>query len=257
MTHAPASSLASLRRRIARLERQRPPAEQAHVTTGHAAIDAALGGGLALGRLHELFAAEPDDAGAAAGTAVMLACLAARDGPVVWLREADAERQARLHGPGLAELGLDPARLILGVPTAPLDLLRAAAEVVRCAPAAVAVIELWRQPRALDLTASRRLAVAAEGSGVTALLLRIAAEPTPSAAQTRWRVAAAPSAALAAEAPGRPAFDLELVRQRRGPEGQRWQVEWNRDARILIPATAPFSGAVVPLAEHRPAAAGG
>lgn len=257
MTHDSASSLASLRRRIARLERQRPASEATRVATGHAGIDAALGGGMALGRLHEAYAAAPDDAGAGTGFAALLATIMARDGPVVWLREHEAQGRARLHGPGLAELGLDPARLVLGVPGSSLDLLRAAADVVRCSAVGVAVIELWRQPRPLDLTATRRLAVAAEASGVTALLLRIAAELTPSAAQTRWRVGAAPSLALDAGVPGHPAFNLELTRQRGGPEGLAWHVEWNRDARTLADAAAPLSGGVVPLAEHRPAAAWG
>ena len=257
MANAPASSLASLRRRIARLERQRPAHMAPCAATGHAGIDAALNGGLAPGRLHEAFAASAGDAAAATGFATALACLAAQEGPVVWLREAEAEVHGRLYGPGLAELGLDPARLVLGVPATPLDLLRAAVDVVRCAHVAVAVIELWRAPRPLDLTASRRLAVAAETSGVTVLLLRIAAEPAPSVAQTRWRVAAAPSLALDAGAPGSSAFDLELMRQRGGPEGLRWQVEWNRDTRTFVDAAAPLLGAVVPLAEHRPLAVGG
>src|SRR5690242_5502014 len=132
MTHDSASSLASLRRRIARLERQRPASEATRVATGHAGIDAALGGGMALGRLHEAYAAAPDDEGAATGFAALLATIMARDGPVVWLREHEAQGRARLHGPGLAELGLDPARLVLGVPGSSLDLLRAAADVVRC-----------------------------------------------------------------------------------------------------------------------------
>jgi len=256
MTPASASSLASLRRRIARLERQRPSHAIERIATGHAGIDAALGGGLALGRLHEIFAAETGDAGAASGFAGALACLAAPVGPVVWLREAEAQARAPLHGPGFAELGLDPARLVIGVPETPLDLLRAAADVVRCDAVSIAMIELWRQPRALDLTASRRLAVAAENSGVTVFLLRIAAQPGPSVAQTRWRAAAAPSQALEAEAPGRPAFDLELMRQRGGPEGLYWRVEWNRDTLGLAPA-APFPGAVVSLVEHRSVAAVG
>lgn len=257
MTHAPASSLASLRRRIAHLEQRRPASDWPRASTGHAGIDGALGGGVALGRLHEVFAADPADAGAAAGFATMLATLTADDGPVVWLREAEAEDRACLHGPGLAELGLDPARLVLAVPRTPLDLLRAAADVIRCVAARVTVIELWRTPRSLDLTASRRLAIAAESSGVTALMLRVAAQPSPSAAQTRWQVTAAPSLALDAGAPGRSAFNLELMRQRGGPEGRRWQVEWNRDSRIFIDAAAPLLGAVVPLAEHRPLAVGG
>jgi protein ImuA len=256
MIPASASSLASLRRRIARLERQQPSHAIERIATGHAGIDAALGGGLARGRLHEIFAAEAGDAGAASGFAGVFARLAAPAGPVVWLREAEAQACAPLHGPGLAELGLDPARLVIGAPETPLDLLRAAADVARCPAVSIALIELWRQPRILDLTASRRLAVAAEHSGVTVLLLRIAARPGPSVAQTRWRVAAAPSTALEANAPGPPALDLELMRQRGGPEGLRWRVEWNRDTPGLTPA-APLPGAVVPLVEHRPVAAVG
>jgi protein ImuA len=64
---------------------------------------------------------------------------------------------------------------------------------------------------------------------VTVLVLRIAGEVQPSAADTRWRVAAAPSIALEAEAPGAPMFDLELLRRRAGPPAGPWRVEWNRD----------------------------
>ena len=246
-------SLSALRRRIAAIERRPPSDPLARVPLGIDAVDAALGGGIARARLHELFAAEPGDAGAASGFAAMLAARLAGDGPIVWLREEGAERKARLHAPGLAELGLDPGRVLLGIAADPLMLLRAAAEIVRCNEVAVAVVELWKQPRPLDLTATRRLAVAAEGSGVTALMLRIDAAPAPSAAHTRWRVAAAPSRPLEANAPGAPAFDLELMRQRGGAEGQSWRMEWDRDARRF--RDSPFPGAVVPVAEHRSAAA--
>ena len=45
------------------------------------------------------------------------------------------------------------------------------------------------------------------------LLARGEAKPCPSAAHTRWQVAAAPSRALEAHAPGAPAFVLDLLRQ--------------------------------------------
>src|SRR3546814_16845253 len=125
-------------------------------------------------------------------------------------------------------------------------LLRAAAEIVRCDEVGVAVIELWRQPRPLDLTASRRLAVAAEASGVTALMLRIDAAPTPSAAHTRWQVAAAPTQPLEANAPGIPALDLPLLRQRGAAGGPHVCVEWDRDARGIAETSRPV--AMVPLA---------
>lgn len=217
---------------------------------GYARLDAAIGGGLARGRLHELFAAESTDTGSAVGFTALLAQLVIRtESPLFWLREEMAERQGSLHAPGLAEIGIDPGRLVMVVPPDPVALLRAAADVVRCASVGAVVIELWRSPRALDLTASRRLALAAEASGVTALLLRVEAEPGPSAAQTRWSIRAAPSIALEADAPGRPAFMVELLRQRGRPDGGSWHLEWDRDRGCFHDAT--LSGAVVPTASDR------
>jgi len=240
--------LCALRRTIARTEE--PRAVNASAPLGPALLDAALGGGLARGRLHELFAAEPEDGSSAAGFAAALACLVApAEAPLFWLREETAERHGHLHAPGLAEIGIDPARLVLVVLPDPMTLLRAAADVVRCGPVGTAVIELWRSPRAFDLTASRRLALAAEASGVTTLLLRIEAKPGPSAAQTRWSVGAAPSPALEANAPGSPSFALELLRQRGRPAGGRWHLEWDRDRACF--RDAALSGAVVPVSPGR------
>jgi len=249
-------TLSALRRTIARIESQRPAEAPRLVALGHARIDAALGGGLMAGRLHEIFAGEAADASSAAGFALMLATrLMQGKGAILWLRAEEGEaRGGRLHMPGLAELGFDPGALILGVLPDTLALLRAAAEAVRCREIGVVVLEIGRKPRALDLTASRRLAVAAEKSGVTALLLRTEAEPAPSAAQTRWAIAAAPSVPLEANAPGLTMLEAALLRQRAGIGGLRWRVEWDRD-RLCFREPA-LSGLVVPLPAGRPAAAG-
>ncbi|WP_244877910.1 ImuA family protein [Croceibacterium atlanticum] len=232
-----------MKRKIARIENQKTGRSSAPL--GYAGLDAAIGGGLARGRLHEVFARELADNSSAAGFAAMLACLASQEGaPLFWLREERAaRRQGLLHAPGLTEIGIDPRRMVLIMLPDPVALLRAAVDVVRCASIGAVVIELWRRPRALDLTASRRLALAAEASGVTPLLLRIEAEPGPSAAQTRWSVSAAPSVALEAEAPGRPAFNVKLLRQRGRPDGGCWHLEWDRDRACFGDAT--LSGAVV------------
>lgn len=230
-----AHALSRLRRQLAAIERQQQAAtaDPERVPTGHAAIDAALDGGMMRARLHELFAAEAEDAAAVAGFAAMLAQQAG--GPLLWLRQDEAQRRGGgLYGPGLAEIGLDPAVLTIALLPDPLAILKAAAEVVRCPAVGVAVIELWQAAPALDLTASRRLAMAAEQSGVTALVLRVAAEPVPSAAWTRWQVASAPSAPLEANAPGHPALDLTIMRQRGRPAGGRWLVEWNREQGCFI-----------------------
>ncbi|WP_033920780.1 ImuA family protein [Sphingomonas sp. 37zxx] len=247
------SALSDLRRRIAAIE---PPPSIAStcVATGHAAIDLALGGGLARGRVHEVFALDAADASCAAGFAAMLA--RRLGGGIVWLREETADRQGgQLHAAGLVEIGIDPDRLILGLLPDPLAVLRAAADVVRCPDVGIALIELWRDPRRLDLTASRRLALAAEESGVTAIILRIAAEPSPSAAQTRWAVRAAASVPLAADAPGHPALEVELLRQRGRAQSGVWRVEWDREqTSFRAPA---LSGAVVSLPAGRSAGADG
>lgn len=252
-------SHALLRRRVALIERSCTAAVEASgVPTGHAGVDRALGGTLPRAALHELFAMEPGDAGSGTGFAAVLARLLG--GETLWLREDRADRASgRLHAPGLAEIGLDPARLTLGVLPDAAAVLRAAADAMRCPGLGAAVIELWGDPAPLDLTASRRLALAAEASGVTALLLRVSATAAPSSARTRWRVAAAPSAPLAANAPGHCAWEIELLRQRGRPAGGSWRVEWDPARAELRDRTehagTTISGAVAALFVHGPVAA--
>ena len=131
---------------------------------------------------------------------------------------------------GLRELGLDP-RLLVTVRAADADAaLRTAADALACDALGVVVLEVWGEARQLDLVASRKLTLAAQASGVTALLLRVAATPQPSTAETRWIVRAAhsPPAAPRWHAWGAPVFDAELVRNRHGPVG-RWIMEWKCD----------------------------
>jgi protein ImuA len=247
-------SLAMIRRKLALIAGGRPLSGDSRIATGHAALDEALGGGLGRGRVHELFAATGDDAASATGFAAMLALRAVgRRAPIFWLRTDEAERLGgRLHGPGLVEMGGDPDSLVLGIAPDAKALLRGAADAARCSGLSALIVECRGQCPGLDLTASRRLALAAEQSGVTLFLLRLEAEPIPSAADTRWAVGAAPSQALEANAPGAPIFEIELLRRRAGPSGMRWQLEWNRDRLIFREPALP--GAVVSLSSRRPAA---
>ena len=226
------------------------------IATGHDSLDEMLNGGLARGRLHELFAADSDDAPSATGFAAMLALLTAGRGlPILWLGTDDSERQGgRLQAAGLIELGGDPDRLVMGVAPDAKGLLRAAADAARCPGLGALIVECRGRCPALDLTASRRLSLAAEQSGVTLLLLRLGAEPVPSAAETRWAIRAAPSRALEANAPGPPQFEIELLRRRSGPSGMCWRLEWNRDRLAFREPALP--GAMVPLPSRRPASAG-
>lgn len=257
MDESPAPIVA-LRRRIAAIAAdgggESSPAPRA--ATGHPGMDAVLGGGLARGRLHEVFAGDAGESASAAGFAMLLAlCVdrqmreagTAAEG-LLWLRCDDAKRTSgRLYAPGFGELGGDPGRLLLAVAPDPVMLLRGAADAARCAGLGVVLVECRGNPRVLDLTATRRLTLAAEQSGVSVLLLRIDARPAPSAADTRWQVRAAPSRALEADAPGAPAFDVELSRQRAGPGG-RWRVEWDRERCGFREAALP--GLMVPVPQR-------
>lgn len=216
---------------------------RALVGFGCDAIDHRLGGGLARAAVHEIFA--EGNGTPASAFAVLLAIRAlGQHRSLLWVRDDRAPRHSGyLHAPGLVDLGCDPNRLVVVMPPDPLAVLRAGLDGVRCGQLGAIVLELHGAVPQLDLTASRRLTMAAAASGVFTLLLRIAAVPVPSAAQSRWSVAAAPSLPLAADAPGHPAFDIALLRHRGGVAPFATRLEWNRDRRSF----APLSGGASPL----------
>jgi protein ImuA len=245
------STLAALRGSIARLEAHGDAYRPGRVALGHVEADATLQGGLAVGAVHEVFA-EGRQSAAATGFIAGLAGRVTARRPVVWVRQDFTELESgALSMSGLAELGLDP-RLLVTVRATDVDAaLRTAADALVCEALGVVVLEVWGQARQLDLVASRRLTLAAQTSGVTGLLLRVAAEPQPSTAETRWSVRAAPSRpAEFGSAWGPPVFDVQLVRNRHGPVG-RWIMEWKCDECLFEkPAAYPQPVAAAPA--HRP-----
>lgn len=193
-------------------------------------MDAALGGGLARGALHEIFAEGMANEPAAAAFAVTLALRASATRPVVWVRQdLVGLEMGEIHAPGLAELGLSPDRLILVRARDGPSVLRAGEEAARCPPLGAVLIEPWGDPKTLDLVATRRLSLAAARSNLPVLMVRAGGTPTPSAAATRWSIRSAPSRPLLADAPGHPCFVADLIKDRAGASGRGWTVEWNRD----------------------------
>jgi protein ImuA len=257
MSTARTSTLANLRGRIERIETHGDARDLNKVALGHAAADAVLHGGLALAAVHEVFA-EGHQSAAATGFVTGLAGRVSPRRPLVWVRQDFSEIESgALSMSGLCELGLDP-RLLVTVRAPDTDAaLRTAADALACDALGAVVLEVWGQARQLDLVASRKLTLAAQASGVTALLLRMAAEPRPSTAETRWIVRAAhspPSAPSIPAAPwtawGAPVFDAQLVRNRHGPVG-RWIMEWNCDECLFSePSAYPQPVAATPA--HRP-----
>ena len=213
-----------LRERVRRIER--PAAAHGVVSSGIAAIDRALpGGGLMRGALHEILGMggdEEDGALAAAFIAGIVGRLG-MGGTVLWcLPRAD------LYGPGLAACGLDPGCLVLVRAARDAEILWAMEEGLRASGIAAVIGEV----SALPPVTSRRLQLAAEGSGITAFLLRrwrnaeaAARERNlPNAAATRWRISALPSVPAGGEpGVGHPRWRVELLRCRGGEPGC-WEV---------------------------------
>lgn len=240
-----------------------------HFGFGVDRIDAALRGnagidGLPRAALHELHAASKEDRTSAAAMALLWAqrcqTLGREERSILWISESgEARRQGRLYPPGLAELGIDPDSIIHVDAPDSIAALRAAADGVRSSAMGAVIIELsGKRPKGLDLTATRRLSLSAQKSGVLSLCLRSGSDPEnplPTAAFSRWSVAAAPSVALEANAPGHSAFDISLLRHRSGLYGLSARLEWNRDDQVFreqqSEQNAPDIGAVPALAALR------
>jgi protein ImuA len=100
----------------------------------------------------------------------------------------------------------------------------------------------------LSMTSSRRLQLAAEGSGTIGLAIRRWRRPAevadfghPTASITRWRVSALPATPLPVPGVGRPRWQLELIRCRAG-ESADFEVEaCDAKGRLALPS-APVHG---------------
>jgi protein ImuA len=149
------------------------------------------------------------------GRRVFAAALAGQlTGPVLWVQES--RTRDTLCPQGLLSF-FDPARLVLARPLGVRPLLQVAEEALRSGAAPLVVAELGK---AADLTASRRLQLAAETGGGRCLCLVPEIRARPNAAETRWHCAPISDPAL-----GSSRQRWELVKNKRGKLGT-WRVVW-------------------------------
>jgi protein ImuA len=235
----------------------RPRERRGQLSLGAAALDELLGGGLPLATLHEIRAAETRDGGAAAGFALaVLARLAAAHGAtsVLWISEADARRETgQLYPPGLAALGLDPARIVEVAARTQTEALWAFEAALACRGLGAAVCEM-RQV-SLDLSATRRCVLRAREAGVTGFLLRLGSRAEPSAAELRFRLSPAPAGTIGgfASGVGRMAWRLALEKSRGGRRGVL-TVEWNAHERCFAERARRSLGKEYTHSQRLPAA---
>ncbi|TCM15056.1 protein ImuA [Novosphingobium sp. PhB165] len=221
--------LHELRERIAQIEgvSSRHPALPFQID----AIDQSLpDGGLATGALHEV-AGSRELADDAAATVFLAGILARMEGTVFWCMH-----WRDLFAPALHFAGLHPDRVIFIEAGSDTNVLIAMEECLRQPGLGGVVGEL----RKLSLTASRRLQLAAEESGVPAFVFRRGlpadAVADGTAAMTRWRIKAAPSERLGIPSLARPRWQVALERVR-GVEPKLWILEGcDAQGRLAIPA---------------------
>lgn len=217
------AGLEGLRQRIATLEADgsRPAGPAGWMPLGIAALDHALGGGLAWGSLHEAGGCKAGFEGALASFGLAIAVRAARlrRRPVLAVQQVHAGLEAGwLYGPGLAEAGLPEGTVILVRVRKAEEALLVMEEGLKCAGLSAVLGEIASgMPDAL--TATRRLSLAAQAGGGLGLLLRPKVDPAPCAAHTRWQVAPAPSRPDACGGLGEARLALTLARNRHGPPG--------------------------------------
>jgi protein ImuA len=229
---APAT-LRRLRQNVAKIEGQRTTFdhESPLLPLGIAAIDGHLHGGLSPASLHEISPVTAWDVAAASGFAMALAASVARarhDGETLWIRTGFTMREAGdLYGPGCGSLGLPVRRLLTLTVPRPIDGLWAMEEALRSRALAGVVAELPDDGPLADLTATRRLVLAAREGKNFGFLLRHKTSPLTSSADTRWQVAGVSGERDRFGGLGRTAWMLSLVKNRRGATGC-WRVVWNR-----------------------------
>lgn len=230
------ASLTALRTRIRAIE---APGEYRVASMGAPALDAALPwGGLPRGCLHEI-AGTPGDAGAAIGFAAALVARlrapqqdarlrAPQDGrlhaaheearQVLWCVRGDTDSEVgALYAPGLRSFGLAPQQVLLVRAATTAQVLWAMEEGLRAGGLAAVVAEVDD----VDFSTSRRLQLAAEARGVTALLI-VPALSAVSGAVTRWQLSSRGGEGESLH----PKWSVELTRCRGGAPAA-WEMEWN------------------------------
>lgn len=222
------------------------------------------------GLVHEIFADERRNCGAALGFALAQARgLLSAERPAILCMQLMREVQdmGLPYGAGLKAFGVDPANVVLTRTENIVEFLWAVEEAVSCRAVAGVIADIGSQPRALDFTASRRLSLRAESAGTSVFLIRYGKEREASAARLRWRVSPAisPIAAFDARAPGGPRWRVQLEKGRLGPAARRagaldLVLDWTENGFVMVnsgtaEARAALTGSA-PLPRAVPAALG-
>ncbi len=169
-------------------------------------------GGLPAGCIHEVKGASL--AGALAFSSILSARIAGEQGKIVYIAP-----DRSLHPLGLLPYGLRLDQFLLVSVRRSQDLAWAVMEALRCSQVSSVMAVLG----GADLTASRRLQLAAESSGATGFLVGHATSAPIASPITRWKIS--PGVGKPGQRFDEPAWTLDLLYCRGGRPGS-WTIAW-------------------------------
>ena len=230
--------IARLQREVLSLQGYKPASAGEEVDLGWGEVEHAFPNStFPLSPVHEFLHDGPESAAATSGfISCLLSTLMRKRGACLWISSS-----RMLFPPALKFFGIEPDQIIFVDLRKEKDVLWALEEGLKCNALAAVIGEV----KDIGFTASRRLQLAVESSGVTGFLIR---QSTPStktiASVSRWRIQSLPSE-LDEGMPGVgfPRWNVELSKVRNGRPGI-WQLEWRAGEFIHIcqqqPALAEF-----------------
>lgn len=194
------------------------------------------------GYLHEIFADTLVNTGAAFGFALAQAkamLSTERPGLLILGLKSDTQELGLPYALGFRSFGLDATAFVLIRTDTLTELLWAMEEAIACRAVGAVVADVAYPHKALDFTASRRLALRTAASGASVFLVRYARDREATAARYRWRVEPqlSMSPPFDERASGRPRWRLTLEKgslgRKAGPLGEKYLVDWTEDGLVL------------------------
>jgi protein ImuA len=194
------------------------------------------------GYVHEVFADTLTNTGAAFGFALAQAkgmLTPERPGLLILQLKSDMQELGLPYALGFRTFGLEATAFVLIRTDTITELLWAMEEAIACRAVGAVVADIAYPHKALDFTASRRLALRTAGSSASVFLVRYARDREATAARYRWRVEPQLSMPHPFDdrAPGPPRWRLTLEKgslsRRKGPAGEHYLVDWTENGLVL------------------------
>jgi protein ImuA len=212
---------------IARLQKEILPLQGLRPALSNTALNAALGpvkfafpgASFPLGAIHEFISYCMEDAAATGGfVGGLLSSIIKNDGVIIWISAA-----RNIFPPAMKPFGIPPDRIIFIDLKKDPEILWTMEEALTCNGLSAVVGEVQE----LSFTASRRLQLAVEKSGITGFILRSNPRKIENnACVSRWKITSLPSEPVD-DMPGIgfPRWRVELSKTRNGTPGT-WEIEW-------------------------------